>query len=79
MRGEQPLWDFAPGSLAHREVAAYLLSEALGWDLVPPTIYRRRAPLGPGSVQLYVEHDPHHHYFNFNEEEKQRLRPVARL
>jgi len=77
VRGEQPLWDFDAGSLAHREAAAFLLSEALGWDLVPPTIYRRRAPLGPGSLQLYVEHDPHHHFFNFSDEEKQRLRPVA--
>ena len=77
VRGEQPLWDFSPGSLAHREVAAYLLSEALGWDLVPPTIYRRRAPLGPGSLQYYVEHDPHHHFFNFTAQEKQRLRPVV--
>ncbi|HMN62757.1 MAG TPA: hypothetical protein PJ988_20490, partial [Anaerolinea sp.] len=77
VRGEQPLWDFDAGSLAHREAAAYLLSEALGWDLVPPTIYRRRAPLGPGSLQLYVEHDPHHHFFTFTYEEKQRLRPVA--
>jgi hypothetical protein len=77
VRGEQPLWDFDAGSLAHREAAAYLLSEALGWDLVPPTVYRRRAPLGPGSLQAYVEHDPHHHFFNFTEAEKQRLRPAA--
>ncbi len=77
VRGEQPLWDFPPGSLAHREVAAYLLSEQLGWELVPPTVYRRRAPLGPGSLQYYVEHDPHHHFFNFTEEEKQRLRPAV--
>lgn len=77
VRGEQPLWDFAPGSLAHREVAAYLLSEALGWELVPPTVYRRRAPLGPGSLQYYVEHDPHHHFFTFTPAEKERLRPVA--
>lgn len=77
VRGEQPLWDFSPGSLAHREVAAFLLSEGLAWDLVPPTIYRRRAPLGPGSLQLYVEHDPHHHFFNFTDAERQRLRPAA--
>ena len=44
---------------------------------MPPTIYRRRAPLGPGSLQFYVEHDPHHHFFNFTAEEKQRLRPVV--
>jgi hypothetical protein len=77
VRGEQPLWDFSTGSLAHREVAAYLLSEGLGWNLVPPTIFRRKAPVGPGSIQLYVEHDPNYHYFNFNEEDRQRLRPTA--
>lgn len=77
VRGEQPLWDFPSGSLAHREAAAYLLSEALGWELVPPTVYRRKAPLGPGSLQYFVDHDPEHHYFNFTPEEKQRLRPAA--
>ena len=77
VRGEQPLWDFAPGSLAHREVAAYVLSEGLGWNLVPPTVYRRKAPAGPGSLQLYIEHDPNYHYFNFEDEDRQRLRPAA--
>jgi len=77
VRGEQPLWDFARGSLAHREVAAYLLSEMLGWELVPPTVYRRKAPIGPGSLQLYIEHDPNYHFFNFSEEDRQRLRPAA--
>jgi uncharacterized repeat protein (TIGR03843 family) len=76
-RGVQPLWDFPAESLPRREVAAYLVSEALGWDLVPPTIYRRMAPLGPGSIQLYVEHDPEYHYFSFSEPDHQRLRPVA--
>lgn len=77
VRGEQPLWDFPRGSLAHREAAAYLLSEILGWALVPPTVYRRKAPIGPGSVQLYVEHDPEYHYFTFEEEDRQRLRPAV--
>jgi uncharacterized repeat protein (TIGR03843 family) len=76
-RGERPLWDFPRASLARREVAAYLLSEFLGWRLVPPTVYRQQAPIGPGSVQLYVEHDPEYHYFNFSESDRQRLRPVA--
>jgi len=75
-RGEQPLWDFPTGSLAKREVAAFQLSEALGWDLVPPTIYRHKAPLGPGSLQLFVEHDDDYHYFNFSEVDHQRLRPT---
>lgn len=76
-RGQRPLWDFAASTLAHREAAAYLVSQALGWDLVPPTVYRRRAPVGAGSVQLFVEHDPEYHYFNMTAEDRQRLRPVA--
>lgn len=77
VRGEQPLWDFPPGTLSGREVAAYLVSESLGWQLVPPTVYRRNAPLGAGSVQLYIEHDPEYHYFSFTPEDRQRLRPVV--
>ncbi|HVN55569.1 MAG TPA: hypothetical protein VMT46_14645, partial [Anaerolineaceae bacterium] len=70
------LWDFPSGTLAKREVVAYLVSEALRWDLVPPTVYRRKGPLGPGSIQQYVEHDPDYHYFNFEAGDRQRLRPV---
>jgi uncharacterized repeat protein (TIGR03843 family) len=55
-RGEQPLWDFPDGTLYRREVAAYVVSEALGWRLVPPTV-ARGGPFGIGSVQLYVEAD----------------------
>lgn len=76
-RGERPLWDFPPSSLAHREVAAYLVSEGLGWGLVPETIYRRKGPVGPGSIQRYIEHDPDFHFFNFTAEVRQRLRPVV--
>jgi uncharacterized repeat protein (TIGR03843 family) len=76
-RGERPLWDFPAATLARREVAAYLISEALGWRLVPPTVYCRNGPIGPGSVQLYIEHDPEYHYFNFREEDKKRLKPVV--
>ena len=54
--GERPLWDFPDGSLAHREVAAYLVSEALGWDLVPRT-FLRDGPHGRGMVQLWREPD----------------------
>lgn len=77
VRGEQPLWDFPQGSLAGREVAAYLVSEALGWDLVPPTVFRKDGPLGKGSVQQYIDHDPEDHFFNFAEKDRQRLRVVA--
>jgi uncharacterized repeat protein (TIGR03843 family) len=77
-RGEAPLWDFPQHSLAGREVAAYLLSEALGWELVPLTVYRtQKAPLGAGSLQLFVGHDLDHHYFNFDNDERQKLKPVA--
>ncbi|MEA2451639.1 MAG: hypothetical protein QOG04_349 [Actinomycetota bacterium] len=62
-RGERPLWDFPPGSLAARECAAFLVSEAAGWDLVPVTVLREDAPMGEGSFQLFVEHDPETHYF----------------
>jgi uncharacterized repeat protein (TIGR03843 family) len=76
-KGERPLWDFPPASLAAREVAAYITSQSLGWDLVPPTVLREDGPVGPGSLQLYVDADVEHHYFTFSEEEKQRLRPIA--
>lgn len=76
-RGERPLWDFPRETLAAREVAAYLVSEAGGWDFVPPTVYREDGPSGPGSLQFFIDHDPNHHYFNFSPQEKERLRPVA--
>jgi uncharacterized repeat protein (TIGR03843 family) len=57
VRGERPLWDFPEATLYRREVAAYLVSEQLGWKLVPPTL-ARDGPLGVGSVQLYVDADP---------------------
>jgi hypothetical protein len=76
-QGEQPLWDFPDNTLAHREAAAFLVSQALGWELVPPTVYRDDGPFGPGSLQVFVDHDPNHHYFNFTDEEFQTLRPVV--
>ncbi len=54
IRGERPLWDFPDGTLAGREVASWLLSEATGWSLVPPTVMRS-GPLGRGMVQLWVD------------------------
>ncbi|MCP3804455.1 SCO1664 family protein [Allokutzneria sp. A3M-2-11 16] len=57
IRGERPLWDFPDGTLAGREVASYLLSEAAGWGLVPPTVLRD-GPFGPGMVQLWVDVEP---------------------
>jgi uncharacterized repeat protein (TIGR03843 family) len=55
IRGERPLWDFPDGTLAHREVAAFVLSRASSWDVVPPTVFREDAPVGPGMLQLWVE------------------------
>ncbi|MFJ7750914.1 SCO1664 family protein [Arthrobacter sp. NPDC097144] len=57
MAGEKPLWDFPDGFLAHREVAAYLVSEFLGWNIVPRT-WLRDGPLGEGMVQLWQDTDP---------------------
>ena len=56
IRGERPLWDFPDGTLAFREVAAYELSAATGWQVVPPTVLRD-GPLGPGMVQLWIDVD----------------------
>lgn len=55
MAGERPLHDFAFGTLHRREYASWLLSEALGWDIVPATVLRD-GPYGEGSVQIFVPH-----------------------
>ncbi|MEX5297399.1 SCO1664 family protein [Kocuria sp. CPCC 205292] len=62
LEGERPLIDFRPG-LHRRERAAYVLSEFLGWGIVPPTVLRQDGPFGAGSLQRFVEHDPRQHYF----------------
>jgi uncharacterized repeat protein (TIGR03843 family) len=54
--GERPLWDFPDGTLAARELSAYLVSEALGWDIVPPTVLRD-GPFGVGMCQLWIDVD----------------------
>jgi uncharacterized repeat protein (TIGR03843 family) len=64
--GERPLWDFPDGTLCQRETASYVLSEMLGWYLVPPTVLRE-GPRGIGSLQVFVNHDPNQHYFTFPE------------
>ena len=61
--GERPLWDFAEGTLCRREVGAYVLSDVLGWSLVPHTVLRDDAPFGLGALQRFVDHDPDEHYF----------------
>lgn len=67
-RGERPLWDF-PAGLFRRELAAWHLSEALGWDVVPLTI-ERDGPYGQGSVQRFIAADFEQHYFTLRENSK---------
>jgi uncharacterized repeat protein (TIGR03843 family) len=69
-RGERPLWDF-PRGLHRREVAAYHLSEALGFGVVPPTL-AREGPYGAGSLQLFVDAEFEEHYFTLRERPEQR-------
>ena len=64
--GEAPLWDFPSGTLYRREYASYLLSGALGWDFVPPSVVRD-GPYGEGVVLLYIDHDPRNHYLTMRE------------
>ena len=66
-RGESPLWDFEWGTLCQRETAAYSVSHALGWGLVPPTVLRDGSR-GIGSVQLFVPNDDAEHYFTVQED-----------
>ena len=80
MRGERPLWDFEPG-LHRREVAAYLLSEAMGIHVVPPTVLRD-GPVGEGSFQWFAVADHSEHYFTIYESMPalhDRLRDIAAL
>jgi uncharacterized repeat protein (TIGR03843 family) len=81
VRGERPLWDFGPG-LHRREVAAYLLSEAMGFGVVPATVLREDGPLGEGSLQWFVAADHREHYFTIAEQRPElhpQLRDIAVL
>jgi hypothetical protein len=75
-RGEAPLWDFPEGTLCQREVAAFVVADALGWPTVPPTVLRE-GPEGPGSVQRFVEFDPRQHFFTMQDERPDDFRRVA--
>ena len=75
-RGERPLWDFPQGTLCLRERAAYLVSDALGWLIVPPTVLRK-GPRGYGSVQFYIDCDQEQHYFTFREGHEDEARRIA--
>jgi uncharacterized repeat protein (TIGR03843 family) len=65
-RGERPLWDFPDGTLCYREVATYHVSQALEWQLVPPTVLRE-GPHGIGSLQLFIDHNPDINYFELDD------------
>jgi uncharacterized repeat protein (TIGR03843 family) len=74
--GERPLDDFPDETLSRREVAAYLVSEAMGWSIVPPTI-RRDGPFGDGSLQLWIDVDPTVDVVAMVLEDDARLRRIA--
>jgi uncharacterized repeat protein (TIGR03843 family) len=76
-RGERPLWDFPEETLALREVAAFLVSEALGWGFVPPTVYRPDGPYGAGSLQLFIQAEADSNYFTLPQTDKPDLQRVA--
>ena len=75
-RGEAPLWDYPGGTLYRRERAAYLLSEALGWGIVPPTVVRE-GPHGAGMVQLHIDHQPRANFFTIRDQRVAELQRMA--
>jgi uncharacterized repeat protein (TIGR03843 family) len=74
--GEAPLWDFPTGSLYLRETAAFELSRAIGWDIVPPTVVRD-GPMGVGSVQLFIDADLEQNYFTMRDRRRSDFEVVA--
>jgi uncharacterized repeat protein (TIGR03843 family) len=76
-QGETPLDDFPDGTLGKREVAAYLVSAALGWNVVPLTVYRQQGPLGPGSLQQFIVADLRQHYFSLMPARASTFRTMA--
>jgi uncharacterized repeat protein (TIGR03843 family) len=75
---ERPLWDFPDGTLAQREVGAFLVSEATGWGIVPPTVLRE-GPAGQGMVQLWIDPDDSIDAWELVQAADRRLRPMALL
>jgi hypothetical protein len=76
-RGERPLWDFPTGTLGKREAAAFEVARAIGWDFVPPTVFRDEGPLGPGSFQEYLPLNLEENYFLLRGREPEILHRVA--
>ncbi len=75
-RGEVPLWDFPDGTLYRREYASFLVTQALGWDFIPPTVIRD-GPYGVGTVQLYVDHDQRADPDTFHRTNRSELMRIA--
>jgi uncharacterized repeat protein (TIGR03843 family) len=75
-RGERPLWDFPDGTLAKREVASYLVSAALGWPNIPPSVLRD-GPEGEGVVQLFVETVDEQHFFTLRDAHRDEMKRIA--
>jgi uncharacterized repeat protein (TIGR03843 family) len=75
--GARPLYDFDVDTLPAREAATYLVSEALGWGFVPATVVRPNGPLGSGSIQAFVNHDPAMHYFTLTESRPEEFKRLA--
>lgn len=75
-RGERPLWDFPDGTLCYREAAAHLVSDSLGWQIVPPTVLRE-GPRGLGSLQLYIPNNSDVNYFSLDETSAAQLMRFA--
>ena len=76
LKGEAPLHDFQYGTLFMREMASYLISQHLGWEIIPLTIIRD-GPYGLGTVQLYIDHNPDKDYFSIRSHRKERLKQIA--
>jgi uncharacterized repeat protein (TIGR03843 family) len=77
-RGEAPLSDFPDGTLFKREYAAYVVSEALGWGLIPPTVIRSEGlEAGIGALQLFIEHDPSQHFFTLKDGREAEMKRIA--
>ena len=75
-KGEKPLWDFPYGTLHNRERCSYLVSNFLGWNIVPPTVIRE-GPHGEGSMQFCVHYDGDSNYYTLKETHKDRMILIA--
>jgi len=77
-QGEQPLWDFPRNSLSKREIAAFIISYLLGWNFVPPTVFRLYKPIyGKGSLQLFIPHNPRVNFFNLENRQEEIIQKIV--